>query len=677
VQSTDRDKQVQEREFLGRRQNFKTGRELLLSNRVPFDPDELLRDGWHQKLKPTLDAMLEMHETRHESQPLTGAYLADTIYLPEQVQLTGHTVILANYVVFEGKNPVIKGNFDLHFFPTKPVVVLETTLAEALQKKSHVLNVKFGRKILLPSFALIQDVVKPGAHHITFDVSGVSIEPSPRPKPTPRLRNTSWSGFPIFPVQQKQCTISCDNNGDNGAPGATGRAGAPGVDGTVPAKAPNGSCTDIINGHGGFPGGDGDPGISGGNGEDGRPGQDSKGILVMIAPGDTNVYTFIANGGNGGRGGDGGDGGNGGDGSRGGDGGDGVECQCEVGDGGDAGHGGNGGNAGAGGNGGNGGNGGKGGTISGTYPANGTRPEISAGGGIAAGAGIGGGGGVGGMGGVQGQPGNGGSGCGKTGARGFGNFVGKGGASGSTGKTGSVGQNGPLGTVNVTPSTTTVSGGGGVTPNPCLNGATASPTGSGAFTTNPGPGVTPTCSPIIVDTRGEGFPLTSAQAGVKFDITGTGQPVQLAWTERGSHDAFLALPGSDGLVHNGKELFGNFTPQPASANPNGFLALAEFDKPENGGNGDGIIDERDAVFSRLRLWIDENHDGVCQVNELHPLPELGVFSLALRYRESRRTDDFGNQFRYGSMHFTQPLNRSTKFSDFRYFFVACFQRVCV
>jgi hypothetical protein len=140
--------------------------------------------------------------------------------------------------------------------------------------------------------------------------------------------------------------------------------------------------------------------------------------------------------------------------------------------------------------------------------------------------------------------------------------------------------------------------------------------------------------------------LTSAAAGVRFDITGTGQPVQLAWTERGSHDAFLVLPGPDGLVHNGKELFGNFTPQPQSEHPNGFLALAQFDKPENGGNSDGIIDERDAVFSRLRLWIDENHDGVCQANELHTLPELGVFSLALKYIESRRTDDFGNQFRY-------------------------------
>ncbi len=159
----------------------------------------------------------------------------------------------------------------------------------------------------------------------------------------------------------------------------------------------------------------------------------------------------------------------------------------------------------------------------------------------------------------------------------------------------------------------------------------------------------PTCcttSPILIDTEGEGFHLTSAVTGVSFDISGTGQPVQMAWTNAGFHNAFLALPGQDGLVHNGKELFGNFTPQPPSPHPNGFLALAQFDKPENGGNGDGMIDEKDAVFSQLRLWIDENHDGICQPNELHRLPELGIYSLALNYVESRRRDGFGNQFRY-------------------------------
>jgi hypothetical protein len=120
----------------------------------------------------------------------------------------------------------------------------------------------------------------------------------------------------------------------------------------------------------------------------------------------------------------------------------------------------------------------------------------------------------------------------------------------------------------------------------------------------------------------------------------------MGWTDSHFHNAFLALPGSDGSVDSGKELFGNFTPQPPSANPNGFIALAQYDKPENGGNGDGIIDDRDAIFSRLRLWIDENHDGVSQSNELHRLSDFGVYSLSFKYAESRRTDEFGNEFRY-------------------------------
>ena len=157
-------------------------------------------------------------------------------------------------------------------------------------------------------------------------------------------------------------------------------------------------------------------------------------------------------------------------------------------------------------------------------------------------------------------------------------------------------------------------------------------------------------SPILVDINGDGFDLTSASNGVNFDVNPNGFAERVGWSSVSSDDAWLCLDrNGNGTIDDGGELFGSYTPQPtppAGEEKNGFLALAEYDKTANGGNGDGEISKKDSIFNSLRLWKDSNHNGISEASELLSLQSLGLKKIELDYRESKKTDEYGNQFKY-------------------------------
>lgn len=646
--SIDGKKQESEQEKKERRRrNFQPARKVLEQKGVPFNAEDLLEPDWRVKLGPRLAAIPEMQQNRMGSSRIKGAQLANVLYLPEKVELTGDTFILANKLLFEGSDVVIKGNHACYLYVGGVVGVLGTALPTAILRQRRERGVRFTNASFVTSSALNSISLDPiPGGSITVDTSGQGW-----PEWFAKHKKSVGNGA-SSPSLMRKVSFQDDTHGAGGSQPAQAAAGPPAAAATPDPAPPtvNGNCTgggvDAAFANGGYPGGNGNQGETGTTGGTGGDGQNQDHNLGSAT---TGSFTFDAHGGQGGKGGQGGDGSPGATGGKGGLGGNGADCTCAqggAGNGSNGGPGGYGGQGGKGGTGGTGGIGGLSGDITVTTMTNFTGTIITN---VHRGAA-----GLAGDPGTRGFPGSGGGG-GDKGHSGAGVYCSNSTTTPSDGSSGGnlgYGDPGDPGAAGSSPDhdgvythlyQQTVGGAACVMP----------PEDCGEYGDPPLIWSQSQCqcverpSPILIDVDGSGFAVTNYFGGVDFDMNADGVKEHLSWTAIGSTNAFLVLDrNGNGIIDDGLEMFGNYTVQSYSDHRNGFLALSEYDKPQNGGNGDGIIDKHDSVFQSLRLWQDSNHNGISESSELHTLSELGIDSISLDYKESKRTDEYGNYFRY-------------------------------
>jgi hypothetical protein len=154
-------------------------------------------------------------------------------------------------------------------------------------------------------------------------------------------------------------------------------------------------------------------------------------------------------------------------------------------------------------------------------------------------------------------------------------------------------------------------------------------------------------SPIVVQlTNTAPYQLTNPTNGVLFDINGDGTKERSAWTVPSVTQGLLALDrNGNGTIDSAAELFGTLTVLATGATAtSGFEALAELEAGTP--TADGVMDAADPAYGTLRIWMDNNHNGVSEPTELIGLAQAGVKAISLAYRRVDRVDGNGNRLAF-------------------------------
>ncbi|MFC4787458.1 hypothetical protein ACFO6X_00390, partial [Giesbergeria sinuosa] len=141
-------------------------------------------------------------------------------------------------------------------------------------------------------------------------------------------------------------------------------------------------------------------------------------------------------------------------------------------------------------------------------------------------------------------------------------------------------------------------------------------------------------SPLVLDLNGDGVRTVAVAGGVSFALGADGLLRQTGWVS--PEDGLLVRDlNGDGIINNGRELFGTATELNAGVTAiDGFAALSDLDS-----NGDGRITAQDAAFSELAVWKDADGNGQTGTGELVSLTQAGVAALHLDAKASAETDN--------------------------------------
>ncbi|MCU1752116.1 S8 family serine peptidase [Pseudomonas sp. 6D_7.1_Bac1] len=137
--------------------------------------------------------------------------------------------------------------------------------------------------------------------------------------------------------------------------------------------------------------------------------------------------------------------------------------------------------------------------------------------------------------------------------------------------------------------------------------------------------------PLLLDLTGNGVHMTDIRDGVLFDTDHSGTLKRSGWADRTT--GMLVIDDGSGQIKDVSQMFSEYYGGKAGVNgaagearfKDGFAALASEDA-----NKDGVIDSRDPIWSKLRVWVDGTHDAKVDAGELKTLAELGITQINVR-----------------------------------------------